>query len=66
MPEVYQIYQRQYRLDPKTGQQVEAGYSVMRLSDMTCIPPDPENRDYAQFLIDRDAGAEVREPAEDQ
>lgn len=64
MPEIYQLMQMQYRTDPNTGEQVEAGQSVQRLSDGACIPPDGRNRDYAQFLIDKEAGAEVRDYVE--
>jgi hypothetical protein len=48
-----------YRTDPETGEQAEWGQPVQRLSDMAFIPPDEGNRDYVQFLTDREAGAEV-------
>jgi hypothetical protein len=29
---------------------------IIRIADAACIPPDPANRDYADFLAWRDAG----------
>jgi hypothetical protein len=36
--------------------------TVIRLLDGACIPFDPDNTDYQQFLLDWKAGAEVLNP----
>ncbi|WP_457492065.1 hypothetical protein [Tardiphaga sp. P5_C7] len=59
MGERYQLQQMQYQADPDTGEKVEWGHAVQRLSDMVSIPPDPHNSDYARFLTDKENGAEV-------
>lgn len=42
--------------------QLTTGTSILRLADNACIPPDPANTDYANYLEWVDAGNEP-EPA---